>query len=188
MKSLIRTSLTAATASLALVTAAFAAPADEPGYVDIGAFLPAAKGEFVEVNLSSALIKFATRLAKTQEPEVADLLGNLKSVRVNVVRMDDNNRADTLGKIEAVRRQLEGSGWAKVVTVREPGSGENVDVHVKQQSDDIIQGLVVTVISRKGEAVFVNIVGNISADKISQVAEKFNLEPLRKLKLQGAKS
>jgi hypothetical protein len=188
MKNLIRTSLTAATASLALATAAFAAPSDEPGYVDVGAFMPSAKGECVEVNLTSGLIKFATSIAKSKEPEVAELLGNLKSVRVNVVRLDDNNRADTLGKIEGVRRQLEGSGWAKVVTVREQGSGENVDVHVKQQSDDVIQGLVVTVISKKGEAVFVNIVGNISADKISQVAEKFNIEPLRKLKVQGAKS
>ena len=188
MKNLIHASLAATTFSLALVTTSLAATSVEPGYVDIGALMPSAKGEFVEVNLSSALIKFATRIARSQEPEVADLLGNLKSVRVNVVRLDDQNRSDTLGKIEGVRRQLETAGWTRMVTVREQAGGENVDVHIKQLSDDVIQGLVVTVINKKGEVVFVNIVGNISADKISQVAEKFNIEPLRKLKIQGAKS
>lgn len=188
MKNLLKISIAATTISLALVTALSAAPAVEPGYVDIGAFMPSAKGQFVEVNLSPALIKFATRIAKSQEPEVADLLGNLKSVRVNVVRVDDDNRADTLGKISGVRRQLETAGWTKMVTVREPGDGDNVDIHVMQVSDDIIQGLVVTVIKKNGEVVFVNIVGNISADKISQVAEKFEIEPLRKLKVHKAKS
>jgi hypothetical protein len=188
MKSPLHASLAAATLSLALATTALAAPSDEPGYVDIGAFMPAAKGQFVEVNLSSGVIKFATLIAKSQEPEVAALLANLKSVRVNVVRLDDNNRADTVGKIDGVRRQLEGAGWTKIVTVRDQGGGDNVDVHVKQQSDDIIQGLVVTVIDKKGEVVFVNIVGNIRAEQIGQLAQKFDIEPLRKLKLHGAKS
>lgn len=188
MKNFIHASVAAATVSLALASASFAAPSADPGFVDIGAFMPSAKGEFVEVNVPPGLIKFATRIAKIQEPEVAALLGNLRSIRVNVVRLDDLNRADTLGKIDGVRRQLESAGWTKLVTVREQGGGENVDVHVMQPADDVIQGVVVTVINKKGEVVFVNIVGNINADQISQVAEKFNIEPLRKLKLAGAKS
>ncbi len=185
MKTLFRSTVAAATFSLALVSSALAGGGNEPGYVDIGALTPGAKGQFVEVNLPAGLIKFAARLAKAQEPDVAELLANLKSVRVNVVGLDDGNRADTVGKIEAARRKLEGDGWTKVVTVREPG-GDNVDVHVRQKNDDVIEGLVVTVLDRKGEAVFVNIVGNISADKIGAIAEKFQIEPLRKLKLPVA--
>ncbi|MBL9213500.1 MAG: DUF4252 domain-containing protein [Opitutaceae bacterium] len=184
----IRASFAAATVSLALASASFAAPSADPGFVDIGTFMPSAKGEFVDVNISPALLKFATRIAKTQEPEISALLANLRSIRVNVVRLDDQNRADTLAKIDGVRRQLEASGWNRLVTVREGNGGENVDVHVMQPADDVIQGVVVTVINKKGEVVFVNIVGNINADQIGLVAEKFNLEPLRKLKLAGAKS
>ncbi len=187
MNSLFRSSVAAATFSLALASSALAGGAAEPGYVDIGAFAPGGKGQFVEVNLPTGLIKFAARLAKTQEPDVANLLANLKSVRVNVVGLDDGNRADTVAKIEGARRKLEGEGWTKVVTVREPG-GDNVDVHVRQKTDDVIEGLVVTVLDRRGEAVFVNIVGNISADKIGAVAEKFQIEPLRKLRLPAAKA
>jgi len=185
MKTTIRSTVAAATLSLALVSSALAGGGTEPGYVDIGTFAPGGKGQFVEVNISTGLIKFAARLAKAQDPEVAEILGNLKSVRVNVVGMDDSNRGDTVAKIEAARRKLEGEGWTKVVTVREPG-GDNVDVHVRQKNDDVIEGLVVTVLDRKGEAVFVNIVGNISADKIGAVAERFQIEPLRKLKLPAA--
>ncbi len=185
MKTLFRSTVAAATLSLALVSSALAGGATEPGYVDIGAFAPSSKGQFVEVNISTGLIKFAARLAKSQEPDIAELLANLKSVRVNVVGLDEGNRDATVAKIEAARRKLEGDGWSKVVTVREPG-GDNVDVHVRQKNDDVIEGLVVTVLDRKGEAVFVNIVGNISAEKIGALAEKFQIEPLRKLKLPVA--
>lgn len=188
MKNFISAPVAAATVSLALASFAFAAQSADPGYVDIGTFMPSAKGEFVEVNVSPGLLKFATRIAKTQEPEIADLIAGLRNIRVNVVRLDDLNRADTLGKIDGVRRRLESAGWTKVVTVREQDGGENVDVHVMQPTDEVIQGVVVTVINKKGEVVFVNIVGNIKAEQISLVAEKFNLEPLRKLKLAGAKS
>lgn len=183
MKTLLRTSFAAATLSLALTAVSYAAD-NEPGYVDIGQLLPASKGQFVEVNLSPGLIKFAARLAKNQEPEAAELLGNLKRIRVNVVGLDDGNRAGTVEKIDAVRRQLEAQGWTKMVTVREKNGGDNVDIHVKQLSDDVIQGLVVTVIDKKGEAVFVNIVGNIKADQLGDLAEKFNIEPLRKAKVR----
>lgn len=187
MKTLLRSSIAAATLSLALACPLSAAIDSDPGYVDFGKFMPAAKGQFVEVNLGSTLIKFAARMAKSQEPEVAEMLGNLKGIRVNVVALDDQNRADTVGKMESIRRALEGQGWSKIVTVREPNKGDNVDVHVRQASDDVIQGLVVTVVDKKGEAVFVNIVGNISADKIGALAEKFDIEPLRKMKTKVSK-
>lgn len=186
MKNLIRSSLAAATLSLVLSSSSHAA---EAGAIDIGQLMPSAKGEFVEINLSSAMLKFAARIAARQEPEAAELIRNLKSIRVNVVGMDDSNRASTIEQIEGVRRKLEAQGWTKMVTVRERNGGDNVDVHVMQRGEESIDGLVVTVLDKKGEAVFVNIVGNINADQIAQIAEKFDLEPLRKvhLKIEGKK-
>lgn len=183
MKNLIRSVLAAATVSLALTTLATAAEA-ESGAIDIGQLMPSAKGQFVEVNLSTAMLKFAARIAAKQEPEAAELIRNLKSIRVNVVGLDDSNRAATVEQIESVRRKLESQGWTKMVTVREPNKGDNVDIHVKQRGEETIDGLVVTVLDKKGEAVFVNIVGNINADQIAQLAEKFDIEPLRKVHLK----
>jgi Domain of unknown function (DUF4252) len=183
MKNILRSLSATAILSLAFATVSRAAE-PESGYIDFGQLLPSAKGEFVEINLSPMLLKFAARLATQEEPESAALLANLKRVRVNVVGLDDSNRADTIGKIESIRRTLESQGWAKMVTVREQAGGDNVDVHVKQNGEDAIDGIVITVIDKKGQAVFVNIVGNIQADQIAKIAEKFDIEPLRKLHLK----
>lgn len=183
MKNLLRSAFAAATLSLVLTPFASAVE-PEAGAIDIGQLMPSAKGQFVEINLSPAMLKFAARIAARQEPEAAGLIRNLKSIRVNVVGLDDSNRAATTEQIEGVRRKLETQGWTKMVTVREQNDGDNVDVHVKQHGEESIDGLVVTVINRKGEAVFVNIVGNINADQIAQIAEKFDIEPLRKVHLK----
>src|SRR6478735_1629173 len=182
MKSL-RSLVAAAGFAAALSVSAFAADS-EPGYVDLGKLMPAAKGDYVEVNLSAAMLKFAAKLASRQEPEAAALIGNLKRVRVNVVGLDDSNREDAIKHIESLRRKLEADGWTQMVTVREKNDGSNVDVHVKQRGDDVIDGLVVTVIDDKGEAVLVNIVGNISADQIAKVAENLNIEPLQHVRVK----
>ena len=183
MNELIRSSFAAATLSLAFIASSQAA-AVEVGAIDIGQLMPSAKGQFVEINLSPAMLKFAARIAARQEPEAAELIRNLKSIRVNVIGLDDTNRAATVEQIESVRRKLETQGWTKMVTVREKNDGDNIDVHVKQRGEEAIDGLVVTVIDRKGEAVFVNIVGNINADQIAKIAEKFDIEPLRKVHLK----
>jgi hypothetical protein len=183
MKNLLRSSIAAAIVSLALTTAVSAADT-EAGAIDIGQLMPSAKGQFVEINLSPAMLKFAARIAAKQEPEAADLIRNLKSIHVNVVGMDDSNRAATVDKIESVRRKLEGDGWTKMVTVRDHDKGDNVDVHVKQHGEEAIDGLVVTVIDHKGEAVFVNIVGNINADQLAVIADKFDIEPLRRIHMK----
>jgi hypothetical protein len=182
MKSL-RLLLTAAGVAAALAVPSFAAES-EPGYVDIGQLVPSAKGEFVEVNLSPGLLKFAAKIAARQEPEAAALIGNLRRVRVNVIGLDDGNRAGTVEQFEGIRRKLEAQGWTQMVTVREREGGDNVTVHARQKGDDVIEGLVVTVLSEKGEAVFVNIVGTISADQIATIAEQFDIEPLRHVKLK----
>ena len=180
MKNIIRTALAAATLSLSLVTVSRAAESD-PGYFDSGQFAPSENGQFVEVNLSAGMLKFAAKIAATKEPEAAALLGNLRQVRVNVVGLDDKNRAGAVEQINAIRRKLASQGWTQIVTVREKEGGDNVDIHVKQNADESIEGLVVTVIDKKGEAVFVNIVGKITADQLGVLAEKFDIDPLRKV-------
>ena len=184
MKSSLRSLLATAAVALALTsTTAFAADEDN-GYVDIGQLIPSAKGQFVEVNLSPALMKFASRIAKHHDADAADIVGDIQRIRVNVVGLDDANRAANVEKIEAVRAKLEKAGWQRMVTVREQNKGDDVAIFAKLKGDELIEGLVVTVIDHKGEAVFVNIVGSINADKIGALAEKYDIEPLRKMKLK----
>jgi hypothetical protein len=186
MKNLFRSSLAAASLALALTGAARAADT-EPGFIDIGKLVPSAKGKFVEVNLSPGLLKFAARICAHEEPETAELIAGLKRIRINVVGLDEANRAGTIEKIESIRHTLEAQGWTQMVTVREDDHGDNVDIHIKQHGDDAIDGLVITVIDHKGEAVFVNIVGNINADQLAKIADKFDIEPLRHVHMKMEK-
>src|SRR5262249_6059967 len=123
-----------------------------PGQVDFGDFTPSAKGgEFVEVNLSSSLISLAARFVEKSEPEVARLLNGLKLVRVNVIGLNDENRADLQKRAEKLRKQLDGKGWDRVVLAQE--KDQDVSVYLKTQNKDTIQGLVVLVTEGNKEAV-----------------------------------
>lgn len=183
MKKLIISSIAVATLSLAFVAPSFASEADA-GLVDFGRLVPSTHGQFVELNLSQGMLKFAAKIASFQDSDAADLIGNLRQIRINVVGTDDSNRADTVGKIRALSHKLESEGWTQVATIRDGTGGGDVNVHVKQHGTDDIDGVVVTVSNENGEVVFINVVGNISADKLGVIAEKLGIDQLRNLKLK----
>lgn len=170
----------AALVTLAPIYAFAAEPAPEPGAVDFGKFMPPAKGaSFVEVNVSPGLLGIAAKLTSKQEPDIADLLRSLKAVRINVVGLDESNRENLIAQIKKVRTDLEAQGWQRVVTVME--KGQDVGVYVKHRGDEAIEGVVVTVLESEKEAVFVNVVGDLKPEKLAELGEKLNIEPLRKV-------
>jgi len=178
MNSLLRTSAAIAT-GLALLLP-LAADTTEPGYVDLGHFSRSPDGgQFVEVNLKGSLLAMAVKVAETEEPEVAELLRGIHAVRVNVVGVNDSNRQELTDRVETLRATLSTGGWERVVTVQE--KDQDVGVFLKTQGSDSIQGVVVTVLNGKDQAVFVNVVGNIQPEKIAQLGEHFGIEPLQKL-------
>ena len=62
-----------------------------------------------------------------------------------------------------------------MVRVRE--RRENVNVYIRSDNEDDIQGMVVMVIDSH-ETIFVNIVGFVNADDIGRIGRKFNIRPL----------
>jgi hypothetical protein len=178
MNRILRVSSAAAAIALALAAASFAAdPA--PGYVDFGKIMPASEGTFVEVNIPQGLLKFAAK----QEPQAAEVLSHIKHVRVNVVELSDANRAQVIERVKSVRQELEAQGWLQIVTVREQPKGDDVQIYTKTRGEEAIEGLVVTVISGRNEVVLVNIVGDIKPEQIATLAERFNIDPLKKINL-----
>jgi len=149
-----------------------------PGQVDFGKFSPSSGGEFVEVNLSSSLISLAAKFVEKSEPEVARLLNSVHLVRVNVVGMDEDNRADLEKRAQKIRRELDSKGWERIVTAQK--QGQDVGVYLKTQGKDTVQGIVVMVMEGKGEAVFVNIVGNIKPEQLALLGDKLHIDPLKK--------
>jgi hypothetical protein len=154
------------------------AQAHPPGFVDFGKIEEIAGGSTVDIHLKGPLLAMAAKMVDKSESEAAALLRNLKLVRVNVFKLDDANRAEVQKRIKDVRANLEAEKWEQIVSVRE--KNEDVGVYIKTRGEDSIEGLVVTVMDGKKEAVFINIVGDLKPEQLAMVAEKLNIDPLKK--------
>jgi len=162
---------------LGSLTTNFGADTKPPGFVDFSKIAEVAGESTVDVHLKGPLLSMVARIAKDSEGEAAELLRNLKLVRVNVFKVDDRNRAEVQKRVKAVRSEWESQKWEQVVSVRE--KSDDVGVYLKMKGEESIEGLVVTVMDGKGEAVFVNIVGEIKPEQLSMLADKFHIDPLK---------
>lgn len=151
-----------------------------PGQVDFGTFTPPTSGgQFVEVNVTGSLISMAAHFIEKNEPEVAKVLNGLQLVHVNVIGVNDENKADLESKAQKIRKQLEGKGWERIVMAQQ--QEQNVAVYLKTENKDTVQGVVVTVMDGSKQAVFVNVVGNIKPEQLSMIGDRLDIEPLKKL-------
>ena len=161
-------------------TPLLAAPnTNSPGQIDFGEFTAPKDGQFVEVNIQGNLINMVARLTEDSEPEVAKILRGLKSIRVNVIGLNEDNTDEIKARVKSVRSQLSAAGWERIVTVQD--QKEDVGVFVKVKGEEAVEGIAVTVLSGDGQAVFVNIVGDIRPEQIAEVGERLNIDPLKKL-------
>lgn len=155
------------------------------GYVDLGQFAPALSGgQFVEVHVPRNLISIASKLVGEDEPEISSLLAGLQSIRVNVVSIDESNREELAERVASIREHVTSNGWQQVVSVRD--DGENVGVYLKVLDDEVIEGVTITVIDGSGEAVFINIVGDVRPEQIALLGERFGIDPLKELSAHTA--
>jgi hypothetical protein len=150
------------------------------GEVDFGKLAPpGGGGEFVEVSIRSSLISLAAKLVEASEPKVADLLRSVKLVRVNVLGLDDGNRAEVEQRVAAIRADLDGQGWERIVVAKE--KDQDVSVLIKLRGDEAVEGVMVTVLEGRRKAVLANIVGDIRPEKIALLGEHLDIDPLKKL-------
>jgi hypothetical protein len=154
------------------------AQAHPPGFVDFGKIEEVAGGSTVDVHLKGPLLGMAARIVEKSEAEAGALLRNLKLVRVSVFKLDDANRAEVHKRIKDVRASLAAEKWEQIVSVRE--KSEDVGIYIKTRGEDSIEGLVVTVLDGSKEAVFINIVGDLKPEQLAMVADKLNIDPLKK--------
>jgi hypothetical protein len=179
MKRVMPFALATATLCAAMSTAVWAEDLP-PGQVDFGGFSPPkGGGEFVEVNVPSSLISLGARLVEKDDPDVARLLNGLKLVRVNVIGLDEENRAELQKRAQKVRKDLSGKGWERIVTVQQ--KDQDVGIYLKMADKGTVQGLVAVVMDGKEHAVFANIVGDIKPEQVSLLGEKLHIDPLKQI-------
>lgn len=132
----------------------------------------------VEVSLDERLLRIAAKFLRSEDPDEAkikELVSGLKGVYVRVFEFENPGEYLT-SDLEAVRAQLQVPGWTKIVGVRSKRDGENVDVYLKYQGDNVL-GLVILAAEPK-ELTVVNIVGPIDLEKLSQLEGQFGIPKL----------
>jgi len=169
-----------ATATLLTLNPALRGAELLPGQVDFGTFSPSTSGgEFVEVNLPSNLISLGSRLIEKDEPEVAQILNGVKLVRVNVMSLGEDNRADVEKRAQKVRKELASKGWERIVVAQQ--KDQDVSVYLKMTDSGTVQGITAVVMDGKEHAVFVNVVGDIKPEQLAILGDKLHLDPLKQI-------
>ena len=142
--------------------------------------------ETVDVSLDKSMLQMAQKLFRADKPEEAaikQLISSLQGVYVRVLEFDQPS-GYTGSDLEPLRGQLKSTGWSKIVGLRSPRLGDNVEVFTWVESG-IISGLAL-IAAEPQELVIVNIVGPIDLEKLSQLEGFFGIPDL-KIRIGGKK-
>lgn len=165
--------------SIGIITALFTAsayanPKGQIDFADLSAFYGEPK---VEINLSANLMKMIGSFANHKDPEVAEILSNLEFIKVRVYQL--NGKVEkAVNTVNGVSRKLQAAKWETLVTVNDNEDNQKVRIFSKT-TNNIIDGVVVMVVSPEkdaGEAVFINIVGEIDPDKIAKITDNLDID------------
>jgi len=144
------------------------------GYVEFGDLSAYEDGgEVTEVLIEEHLLKMVAKIAVNEEPEMGEVLKGLKLVKVHTFQVTEANYESLKTKITSINESLMSNQWDRIV--RTKSNKEMVNVFIKTASEESIEGLVVTMVEKSGDAVFVNIVGDINLETISRLGDKFDI-------------
>lgn len=150
---------------------------NEPGFIDFGDISAFEDGEhFAEIILEEHLLRMVAKLSKHEDEELAELIGGLKLIKVNVFESNPDNQDKIEKKIKSVEKQLKGKDWDRIITAK--SKGERALVYIKTEGEDDIVGLVVTAYQEDDTVAFVNIVGKINLETIGRLSDKFDIPSL----------
>ena len=131
--------------------------------------------EVVDVTLDSAMLQLASRFLSDKdadEARVKRLVAGLKGVYVKSFEFEKTGEYEE-SDITALRAQLKGPGWARIVGVRSKKSGENAEVFIGSDSGQV-NGLVVIAAEPK-ELTVVSIVGSIKPEDLRDLGGNFGI-------------
>ena len=127
----------------------------------------------VEINLNRQLIGLVSSFSRNGDPEVAEILNGLQQITVRVYKMNNSVEA-AYQAVEQVAKKIRKEDWLPLVSVN--NNEQKVRIF-SRSTNEKMDGLVVMVVDAKkgGEAVFINIVGEIDPAKISAVTQSLNI-------------
>ena len=135
--------------------------------------------ETVNVNIDGGLINFGCAMLSDEEPEekqVKEVCAGLKGVYVRGFEFKaEGQYADA--DLAAVREQLRGPGWTRLVDVDTGGGPGGAEVYAATVGDRV-EGLALLFFEPR-ELTVINIVGAIDLDKLRRLEGILNIPKIR---------
>ena len=132
--------------------------------------------EVNDVTLEGPMLELARKfMAYDHDPEAAqlqDVLKGVKGIYVKNFEFDDPDQYSQ-ADVDAIRAQLSGPGWSRIVESSNRRSHEHDEIYIMKQGD-AIAGMAVLVAETR-ELTVVNIVGTIDIEKLSQIEGHFGI-------------
>lgn len=152
------------------------APKNSPGYVDFSR-QPLFDEDDLEVRVSvkGPMIQLVAEASRETDPNLAEMLGELEAVEVQVYRLAEAERDAVRREISRQAGELEADGWAEAITIHLRRARGHVFLRLVDAEP---VGVAALYVGEENEAVFVNIVGRIDPAQIGRLASQFNLDLL----------
>ncbi|HXW56615.1 MAG TPA: DUF4252 domain-containing protein [Candidatus Cybelea sp.] len=129
----------------------------------------------IDVNLDQSMLQFASAFLDPKDPEQAKarkIIADMKGIYVHNFEFDKPG-AYTEQDVAAIREQLKGPEWSRVVNVRSKTDGQNTEVYFRKEGDKF-KGLVVMA-TEPTEFTFVDIVGPITPEELRDLGGQFGI-------------
>jgi len=139
--------------------------------------LAAKASQSVDVNIDERLMRLAAKAFSDKdadEREIKKLITGVKGIYVKSFEFDSDGQF-TAADVEAIRAQVRGSGWTRLVNVTSKKEG-NVEVYLQMTGEEI--GGLAVLSSEDRELTIVNIVGPVDLEKLAKLEGQFGVPEL----------
>jgi len=141
------------------------------GYIDFGD-LSATYGEpSISINIGGTLLQFVGMMSENSDPEAAQIMSELKGVRVFGYPIEQDP-AVARDKFTEVKSTLKTKGWEPVVQINE--DDEQVLIYMKL-NESVMEGMTVMTVDEE-EVMFINIIGKLDPKQIGKVMDGFDVD------------
>ena len=132
--------------------------------------------EVHDITLDGAMLQLASKFMNAADDpdaaQVKDIVKDLKGIYVKNFEFDQPNQYSQ-ADVQAIRAQLTGPGWQRIVESRSEHAREHDEIYVMKQGK-AITGLAILV-AEPTELTVVNIVGPIDINKLAALQGHFNI-------------
>lgn len=179
MKSVLQTKFSALVIATLLIGGAAIAAKAQDSRLQLGSLdhLAAKASESVDVNIDGRLMQLASKVLSGDDPdekEIKKLVAGIKGIYVKSFEFENDGQF-TAADVEAIRAQLRGPGWTRMVNITSKKEG-TVEVYLLMNGEAV--GGLAVLSTEDRELTVVNIVGPVDIEKLGQLEGKFGVPDL----------